>query len=209
MFSILMKIPVFPLPQSRTPALVFEHVNNTDFKVGAKRFLRLLSSWCGNLLSWHTRCLPVLECVCDGGIWTVQCYVFGARKSAIFWFYPQSLAHSLTVYGSNLVLSVTVGMFINLFFGFFCSNFTRHWQTTTSDSTCTRFLRSVFFMIQLRKICVSEKNVVFFFISFVLRSNVCVPVSAVNSVCFVMQAASSNLFVCKFFGTGLFTLTNR
>lgn len=115
---ILMKIPVFPLPQSRTPALVFEHVNNTDFKVGAKRFLRLLSSWCGNLLSWHTRCLPVLECVCDGGIWTVQCYVFGARKSAIFWFYPQSLAHSLTVYGSNLVLSLTVGMFINLFWVF-------------------------------------------------------------------------------------------
>ena len=25
---------LFPLPQSRTPALIFEHVNNTDFKVG-------------------------------------------------------------------------------------------------------------------------------------------------------------------------------
>lgn len=35
--SIFIKIPSFF--QSRTPALVFEHVNNTDFKVGPKHFL--------------------------------------------------------------------------------------------------------------------------------------------------------------------------
>lgn len=182
MFSILMKIPVFPLPQSRTPALVFEHVNNTDFKVGAKRFLRLLSSWCGNLLSWHTRCLPVLECVCDGGIWTVQCYVFGARKSAIFWFYPQSLAHSLTVYGSNLVLSVTVGMFINLFWVFL----QQLYQTLTDYDI--RFYMyeilkvSFFFMIQLRKICVSEKTLSFFL--FPLCSvQACVCLFQLSTVC--------------------------
>lgn len=132
-------------PQSRTPALVFEHVNNTDFKVGAKRFLHLVDRWRGTLLSWHTRCFPVLVCVCDGGTWKVQCYVFGARNSAIFWFYPQSLGHSLYVCHTHFTPSMTVGTFIESLCFFVCSNFTRHWQTTTSDSTCTRFLRSVFF----------------------------------------------------------------
>ena len=32
--KLLILINVFCFLQSRTPALVFEHVNNTDFKVG-------------------------------------------------------------------------------------------------------------------------------------------------------------------------------
>lgn len=150
LFSIIIKIVVgfFFLHQSRTPALVFEHVNNTDFKVGAKQLSHLLNGWCVNLLSWHTRCFSVLVCVCDGGIWKVQCYVFGARKSAIFWFYPQSLAHCFYVCGSRFASSMTSACLWNCFV-FVSSNFTRHWQTMTFDSTCTRFLRSVFFFLWL------------------------------------------------------------
>lgn len=65
------KIHEMSLLQSRTPALVFEHVNNTDFKVGTHYDFYSVTHFIVIyfiLLSWHTRCFTIHVCVCDGGI---------------------------------------------------------------------------------------------------------------------------------------------
>ena len=130
--------------QSRTPALVFEHVNNTDFKVGTEPFLYCVY---GTLFSWHARCFPVHICVCDGGI----------LKSSAMSLVPESQASSgsflnhwdishrwmwVMCYCSMCAVCLLKdpnirGLMTLLSY----SNCTRPWQIMTSGSTCTRSSR--------------------------------------------------------------------
>lgn len=211
--------------QSRTPALVFEHVNNTDFKVRTSLLLYSIKLCCVRLwkppflaysLSSRTR-------VC---MWwrnmKVQCYVFSARKSIVFWFYPQSLAHShrsmwvMCDCSMNACCLLTARYYHRKpnDFVLVSSNCTRPWQTMTSGTTCTRSSRwvlhgsasaqLVIYDLQLWWSIKSLKVLVFLWQGFFVHTWLLIQYQAsvyvINIVCVLSCRQHILVICCCFFG---------